>query len=271
MPLAQLPSGSVHYVDTGDGLPVVLLHANPGDSLDFQAVIPTLADRYRVLAPDWPGYGASGPPPEDAKVDALFYYRVLREFLEALPLPPAIFIGNSLGGNAAARLAIEAPQHVRGLVLVSPGGFTRHSFLTRTLCRLQGGRWAISPRRLAGLYLRQRTPTVERMLERADTTQAADECLAINRSVWRGFLDPEHDLRQRAAAIEAPTLLIFGAGDPVISAKRDGETAAQAIPHARLVVLPSGHAPFAETPRMFLNEVLPFLAECSGATRYPGK
>lgn len=263
MPLIQLASGSLHYVDTGDGMPVVLLHANPGDSLDFQAVIPRLAERYRVIAPDWPGYGASEPPPEGAVVDAGFYYRVLRELLDVLPLPPAIFIGNSLGGNVAARLAIESPGSVRGLVLVAPGGFTERSFVSRSFCKLMSSRWSLSPRRFAGLYLRHRTPTVQRMLERAATTQASKECLAINRSVWRGFMDPEHDLRVKSRAIVAPTLLIFGAGDPVISAKKDGETAAQAMPHAQFVVLPSGHAPFAEVPQMFLHELLPFLAACT--------
>jgi pimeloyl-ACP methyl ester carboxylesterase len=263
MPLIQLSSGSLHYVDTGEGVPVVLLHANPGDSLDFQAVIPRLAERFRVVAPDWPGYGASVSPPDDATVDALYYYRVLREFLEALPLPPAIFIGNSLGGNVAARLAIEMPGSVLGLVLVAPGGFTEQNFVSRSFCKLMSSRWSLSPRRFAGLYLRHRTPTVQRMLERASTTQASDECLAINRSVWRGFMDPEHDLREKARAITAPTLLVFGAGDPVISAKKDGEAATRAIPHAQFVVLPSGHAPFAEVPQMFLHEVLPLLAECA--------
>jgi pimeloyl-ACP methyl ester carboxylesterase len=193
------------------------------------------------------------------------FCQVLRGFVAALDLPPALIIGNSLGGNVAARLAIESPQQVRGLVLVSPGGFTRYPPVTQAFCRLQGGRFALSPRALAGWYLKHRTPTVRAMLERAATSQATVASLAINRSVWRGFIEPENDLRARAASITAPTLLVFGARDPVISARQDGRLAARLIPHGELVVMPSGHAPFAEVPEAFLAEVLPFLDRCARA------
>jgi pimeloyl-ACP methyl ester carboxylesterase len=263
MPIVTLPSGELHYVDSGRGVPLVLLHANPGDSRDFEAIMPALAQHYRVLALDWPGYGASATPPAGTPVNARFFYDVFCQFLAALALPPALIIGNSLGGNVAARLAIESRAKVRGLVLVSPGGFTLHNPITRTFCRLQGSRFAPSPRAFAGWYLKHRTPTVRAMLERAATSQAAAPSLAINRSVWRGFIEAEHDLRQRATLIAAPTLLVFGARDPVISARRDGRLAASLIRGAKLVVMPAGHAPFAEVPAEFLAEVLPFLERCA--------
>ena len=62
MPHVALPSARVHYTAHGEGAPLVLLHANPGDSRDFEAVIPALACTHRVLALDWPGYGASDLP-----------------------------------------------------------------------------------------------------------------------------------------------------------------------------------------------------------------
>jgi pimeloyl-ACP methyl ester carboxylesterase len=264
MPIVTLPSGDLHYVDSGRGAPLVLLHANPGDSRDFEAIMPVLAQHYRVLALDWPGYGASAMPPAGTVVNARFFYEAFCEFLGALALPPALIIGNSLGGNVAARLAIESPGRVGGLVLVSPGGFTPHTAITRAFCRLQGSRFALSPRVFAGWYLKRRTPTVQAMLERAARSQATAASLAVNRSAWRGFIEPEHDLRQRATLIAAPTLLVFGARDPVISARADGRLAASLIPGARLVVMPAGHAPFAEVPEAFLAEVLPFLGRCAG-------
>jgi pimeloyl-ACP methyl ester carboxylesterase len=264
MPIVTLSSGELHYVECGRGVPLVLLHANPGDSRDFEAIVPALAQHYRVLAFDWPGYGASAPPPAGTVMNARFFYDVFCEFLAALALPPALIIGNSLGGSVAARLAIESRDMVRGLVLVSPGGFTPHTPVTRAFCRLQGSRFALSPRTFAGWYLKHRTPTVRAMLERAATSQATAPSLAINRSVWRGFIEAEHDLRQRARLISAPTLLLFGARDPVISARADGRLAASLIRGAKLVVMPAGHAPFAEVPDEFLAEVLPFLEHCAG-------
>jgi len=90
MPSIKLPTGSVHYTEHGQGVPLVLLHANPGDSKDFEAVVPALSKTYRVLALDWPGYGQSAPPQQPELVGVLFFYQALREFLAALALPPAV-------------------------------------------------------------------------------------------------------------------------------------------------------------------------------------
>lgn len=259
MPSVHLSTGVVHYVERGEGVPLVLLHANPGDSRDFAAVIPALAQRYRVLALDWPGYGLSPMPRQLGMVNVLFYDRVLREFLAALSLPPAFFIGNSIGGNVAARLASESAGQVRGLVLVAPGGFTPHNVFTRAFCTFQGSRLSLSPRRFAGLYLRRQTPTTRAMLERAATMQATPERVALNRAMWRSFGRPESDLRKVARHIAVPTLLMFGQKDPTIPPGKDGQVAARCIPAARMVTLPCGHASFAEVPELFLAEVQPFL------------
>jgi pimeloyl-ACP methyl ester carboxylesterase/limonene-1,2-epoxide hydrolase len=172
VPTLNLSAGVVHYIEQGQGVPLVLLHANPGDSRDFEAVIPALARNYRVLALDWPGYGKSDLPRRSEAADVMLFYKVLKDFLAALSLPPAFFIGNSVGGNAAARLAAEAPASVRGLVLVAPGGFTPHNFITRMFCKLQGSRFSLPPRLFASLYLKHRTPTVRGMLHRAATVQS---------------------------------------------------------------------------------------------------
>lgn len=264
MPELKLSCGTVHYSETGEGTPLVLLHANPGDGRDFDPIIPTLAQRYRVIALDWPGYGGSQMPENPESRGALFFYDMLREFVNVLQLPPAIFLGNSLGGNAAARLAIDSPDHVKALVLVAPGGFTPHNFITRTFCAWMGSRWAMSPRMWAGLYLRKKTPGVRAMLERASSEQTAPERLTLNRAVWRSFAEPRHDLRPVAASISVPTLLLFGKQDPAIPAGKDGRVAARLIPGASFFAMPCGHASFAELPDLFLQRLLPFLDSAAG-------
>ena len=259
MPVVSLSTGSVHYSEHGQGTPLVLLHANPGDSQDFVAVIPTLAENYRVLALDWPGYGKSALPHQPESVTVFLFYKVLREFLATLALPPAFFIGNSIGGNAAARLASEHPELVQGLVLVAPGGFTPHNFITRAFCKFQGSSFSLSPYRFASLYLKHRTSAVQSMLERASAVQANSNCVELNRAMWRSFGHPENDLRKSAQSIKAPTLLLFGKRDPAIPAGKDGKVAAMCIPAAKFVTLPCGHASFAEVPELFLAEVQPFL------------
>ncbi|MBL4583479.1 MAG: alpha/beta hydrolase [Pseudomonadales bacterium] len=81
--------------------------------------------------------------------------------------------------------------------------------------------------------------------------------------MWRSFGKPENDLRQLAQNITAPTLLIFGKNDPVISAHKDGKMATQSIAGVSFVELPCGHVSFAEVPELFMPEVEPFLNQCS--------
>jgi pimeloyl-ACP methyl ester carboxylesterase len=259
MPLVNLSTGVVHYSEHGNGVPIILLHANPGDSRDYEAVIPALSKSYRVLAIDWPGYGQSTLSQQPESVEILFFYQVLREFLVRLELHPAFFIGNSLGGNIAARLAAESPALVRGLVLVSPGGFTTPNVISRSFCKFQASKFALSPHRFASLYLKKRTTTILAMLERTATIQATARCIALNRTIWRSFATPDNDLRSIAPSIKVPTLLLFGKHDPIIPASKDGRVASQCIPSAQFVALPCGHASFAEVPELFLREVQPFL------------
>lgn len=108
MPFLTLPTGKLHYTDTGNGDPLILLHANPGDSRDFDAVISALAEKFRVLAVDWPGYGKSDTPSPPAPASIPLYLSVIVTLMDALSITRASFIGNSVGGNVAARLATTA-------------------------------------------------------------------------------------------------------------------------------------------------------------------
>lgn len=259
MPIIKLPHGTVHYSEQGVGTPLLLLHANPGDSRDFDAITPTLSDNFRVIRLDWPGYGQSPAPSDPQHVSAMFFYEVLKDFIAALMLPPTILIGNSVGGYAAARLAIEAPDRVLALVLVSPGSFTPQNWLTRTFCALQASRFSIPPAWFAGLYLHARNANTTSILERARNEQSHPIAHQINRAVWRSFGDPAHNLIQHAVGITQPTLLVFGKHDPVIKASSDGKIAAGSIRHATLAILPTGHLSFAESPDAFMARLLPFL------------
>jgi pimeloyl-ACP methyl ester carboxylesterase len=101
------------------------------------------------------------------------------------------------------------------------------------------------------------------MLKRASDMHTTPERVALNRSLWRSFAQPVNDLRQVGRCIKTPTLLLFGKYDPAVPADKDGKIAAECIPAGRLVVLPCGHASFAEVPELFLAEVEPFLAAIS--------
>ncbi|MFZ5756517.1 MAG: alpha/beta fold hydrolase [Pseudomonadota bacterium] len=261
MATVRLTQGTIHYHRAGraGGTPLVLLSASPGDHRDFDAVVAALAQHFDVIAPDWPGYGASSPLATPEQASAMAFYEVLVEFLDVLGIAQAAFIGNSVGGYAATRLAIEQPQRVAKLVLVSPGGFTPHNVLTRFFCRWQGSALAIPPGPLARLYLRRHTPAADAMRARAAGEQSRPPARTQVRAIWRSFTDAEHDLRRRARNVRCPVLLVFGNGDPIIPWWLDGRVAQRAMPHAQFRRLPGGHAPFAEVPERFLEAALPFL------------
>lgn len=259
MPAIRTDAGTLHYRRAGSGPTLVLLHANPGDSRDFDAVFAPLAEHFDVIAPDWPGYGASTPPAEPERASAMYFRGVLSGLLDELDIGRAMFVGNSLGGYVATSLAIAQPGRVAKLLLVSPGGFTPHNALTRAFCRWQGSDYSLPPALFARIYLRRQTPVTDAMRKRAAHEQSSPAARAVGRAVWRSFIAPEHDLRATARAVRCPTLFAYGTYDPVIPYWRDGRVARQAMPHAQYVRFPTGHVPFAETPEEFLAATLPFL------------
>jgi pimeloyl-ACP methyl ester carboxylesterase len=247
----------------GTGPAIVLLHANPGDAGDFDAVAAALADGRTVIRLDWPGYGDS--PASTGPAGAIEFARALGEVLADLradDLGPIVLVGNSVGGYAALAYALREPARVAALVLIAPGGFTRLNPLSRAVCRLMGApataRWLLGP--LASLYTWRRTPAARAALRRAYATARDPARRAVACAVWRSFLDPEHDLRGRVAALRVPVLLTWGRGDPVLPLLTDGRRAARLLPGARLVRFWCGHEPHAEMPEAWLAEVQSFLA-----------
>lgn len=114
----------IYYAEAGRGRPVILLHGGgPGASgvANYGRNIDALAEHFRVIVPDLPGYGRSSKTldqrdPFGSLADAV------RGLLDALGIDTADLIGNSYGGACALRLALDTPHRVRKLVLMGPGG-----------------------------------------------------------------------------------------------------------------------------------------------------
>jgi 2-hydroxy-6-oxonona-2,4-dienedioate hydrolase/4,5:9,10-diseco-3-hydroxy-5,9,17-trioxoandrosta-1(10),2-diene-4-oate hydrolase len=110
--------------EAGDGLPVVMLHGGgPGASgvSNYSRNIDSLAEHFRVIVPDMPGYGRSAKGVDQS--DPFGYLAdMIRGLLDELGVGTACLVGNSYGGAAALRLALGTPQRVGKLVLMGPGG-----------------------------------------------------------------------------------------------------------------------------------------------------
>ena len=169
--------------------PIVLLHATLHDHHDYDRTVAHLSTDHRTIAIDWPGHGDSDPVRD---ITATMLADVLVEVLDALGVPRAVFVGNSVGGFAAALLAARSPDRVAGLVLVNTGGFLRPTVATRFACWLLGAPWRarlLFPP-LVPAYMRARgaddAAVTSRVRGRARTAAGA----RVVAGLWRSFAAP---------------------------------------------------------------------------------
>ena len=251
---------SVHLESVGSGPSLVLLHANGGDSRDFAAIAPRLAESgWRVTVLDWPGHGRS---PRSGSETAVGFGGLLVDVLEDIG-GRHVLLGNSVGGFAALHAAAQAPDLVGGLVLVSPGGFTPRWPGMTAMCRTIGSPlvapWAY--RTLPRLYLRDRNPDVSAAIARAEEASRSAEGVEVFAGLWRSFADPDHDARPLAAGVCGPVLLAWGTRDPILPWRIDGRRARAALTDAEIVTFDgAGHQPFLERPEEFLERTASFLS-----------
>lgn len=255
--------------DRGRGQPLLLIHGMFGDYRDWEPVLTPLAEHYRVIAVDLPGFGqsAAGPLRHHAQVTPAFFTIALTDLLDQLGIGAAAVAGNSFGAQIAMSLALAHPARVTKLILVGAGGLRRfakwqeyaalwtHS--ERNLRRLTP---ASNAAMFSSVFFRQNTDNQRRYIEKqnarlADPDYAAyipfvRHCMRLSIRVY---------LRDRAPELRMPVLLIQGERDPVVNA--DWVRAAQPLfPRARLVMFPEcGHMPQLEQPERFIQEVEAFL------------
>ena len=262
MPTMSTAAGSVAYDSRGNGDPIVLLPSGGHDQHDYDEIRELLPSRFRSIGVDWPGHGRS--PAGTAPTTESRLAQIVEELLDSLAPAGAVLVGNSVGGNVAARLAIRRPELVRGLVIIDGGGFEGGGSggserAGRVFCALMSRPGFV--RRVYPLfsraYVRPRTAADRRARASAIAiTRTAQGVKAVT-GIWHSFGLPEHDLRAQAAAITAPTLLIWGRHDPVLPPPV-GEKAQRLIPGSRLVVIESGHLPHTTDPAAVAAELIPF-------------
>jgi len=111
----------LHYVDEGEGEPVLLLHGEPTWAFLYRKLIPPLAGVARVVAPDYLGFGRSDKPArvEDYSYD--LHYRSIERLAEELDLRETTVVVQDWGGPIGLRLAVEHPERVARLVILNTG------------------------------------------------------------------------------------------------------------------------------------------------------
>ncbi|MBM7461255.1 alpha/beta fold hydrolase [Rhodococcus coprophilus] len=263
----------------GSGPALLLIHGIGDDSSTWQEVIPHLAEKYTVIAPDLLGHGRSDKPRADYSVAA--YANGMRDLLSVLGIEKVTVVGHSLGGGVAMQFAYQFPGKVERLVLVSSGGVTKdvHPVLRMVsvpvvsevlkLLRLPG---AMPAMRLAGSALGQLNSSplrpggvfhdasdLVRILGGLPDPTACEAYLRTLRAVvdWRGQVVTMLD--RSYLTEDLPVQLIWGDRDTVIPVGH-AYLAHSAMPGSRLEVFRgAGHFPFRDDPLRFLKVVENFL------------
>lgn len=253
----------VAYLDRGGaGEPLLLLHGFGTDKDNWTFFGKYVPDTYRVIAPDLPGFGESTQVPEDAYDVRAQADRVVA-FADALGLAKLHLAGNSMGGNIAARIAIDHPERLRSLALIDAAGVVspQPSELSRELAAgrnplMAGGddgfdvlvQWSFV-----------RPPPIPRVVH-GYFTERARAHQAFNEKVWQDLAAKPDRVEGELCAIRTPTLIVWGDHDRIIDPSAAG-VYAKGIAGAQLYVLEQcGHAPMIERPEETAEHYLAFLA-----------
>ena len=260
-----------HFVVEGHGPPVVLIHGLGSSLAVWQRTILPLAERHTVYALDMPGHGDSEKPDIQYTLDAGIDY--LDAFLDAMDLPRATLVGNSMGGLLALGFALERSERVSRLALVDAAGLGRElAFLLRLVSLPVVGElmrrssvfgYARALMRQASTAGRVTWPVLVDALRGARIAPEASraELNALrNGANFRG-VRPDYILLDRLPELAMPLLIVWGAQDKVLPVTH-AYAAARKHASARMVVLDRcGHWPQLEQADEFNRILEAFLAE----------
>lgn len=245
----------LHYTVSGEGKSVLLLHGWGGSIDSFAPVAANLANGYRVISIDFPGFGKTPPPPEPWSVTE--YTEVVRDFIKRLGAEGCDIIAHSFGGRVAIMLASQYPALVSKLVLVDAAGVRpKRSLKYHVRIRI----FKIGKRIMrCGLCMRLLGPAGEKLQKRVVSAGSKDY-RALSEDMKRTFVRVvNQDLRPRLKLIQSPTLLVWGQNDTETPLYM-GRIMEREIPDAGLVVFEgAGHFSYLDCFNRFMLVIRSFL------------
>jgi len=268
----------MNFVEAGSGPVLLLIHGMAGTCANWESVIEPLAIDHTVIAPDFPGHGASAPGGGDYSLGALA--SSLRDLMLSLGHERATLVGHSLGGGVAMQFTYQYPEMVERLVLVSSGGLGPDVSPILRAAALPGADLFISATAGVGkqigsvvgrgfgvLGLRPNADLAE--VTRGYATLADPDRRKAFLATLRSVVDMEG---QRIGALDRlylaetlPVLIVWGENDPIIPVEHAREAHA-ALPDSHLEIFEdTGHVPMLERPGHFIAALERFLAETDPA------
>lgn len=253
----------VHYVDVGEGPPVVLVHGFASSLNAWGGIIKTLQKDHRVIALDLKGFGYTDRPEGDYSPKA--QGKLVFGLMDALQIDHAAIVAHSWGSSVVLQMALDAPKRIDRIALYDAWVYEEQLPTFFLWARAGGVGEALFSMfyderpddKIAGAFYDKSNVTeelvqsVEEQLDRPGTTAAA---LAAVRGQHYA------DVQKRYATIDKPVLLLWGREDKVTTLEY-GERLSKELPRAKLVVYPQcGHFPMIEAKTPSTRELVEFLA-----------
>jgi 4,5:9,10-diseco-3-hydroxy-5,9,17-trioxoandrosta-1(10),2-diene-4-oate hydrolase len=216
----QLPGVKIHYNEVGTGAPLICLHGGgPGASSwsNFASNIDAFSRKHRLLLVDLPQFGKS----EKVQIDGLkltFHAGVLRNFMDALGIDRAAFVGNSFGGQVGVKVAIDHPERVRSLVIIGSAPVVQSLFcpmpvegvkLIANYYRGDGGPTIDKMRQILKTLVFDPNVVTEQMVRERYEASIDPDTIRVN----TGPAGPRQDLTAEFSRVKAPTLIVWGMDD----------------------------------------------------------
>jgi pimeloyl-ACP methyl ester carboxylesterase len=274
----DLPGGyHVHYREAGDPAQplLVLLHGFADSYTTWEGWVRELAPKYHIISLDFPGHGLTRAP-ADSSLSGDSLADFVDAFAAKLALPKFAVAGNSMGGGVAWQLAVRHPERIDALILVDAAGFPNDKPPSGEPLAFKILRYPIGRTILSKIDNR---PLIEQGLKTdvhdktLITPFVVDRWAELQRAPGHRVILMGVNMRPQSgstaellATVKVPTLILWGADDPLID-PGSGHKFAAAIPGAKLVMYPSvGHLPQFEIPRRSAADVAEFLDRALGAT-----
>ena len=280
----ELPDGKIHYVDEGDGEPVLFVHGTPTWSFEYRHLIGALRGGHRCIAVDHLGFGLSDRPAAADYTPEAHAAR-LRAFVDKLGLRRFTLVMHDFGGPIALPLALDDPDRVERLVVLNSWmwSFADDPEMTKRARMVSGALGRFLYRRLnASLRLivpsaygdrRKLTKAIHRQylaaFPDADSRERVLWALARALTGSSAFYEGLWQRRQRLAAI--PTLIVWGMKDTAFRPHLLARWR-RALPHATVVELAeAGHWPHEEQPEGVIGAVQAFVPSVPAARPVTGR
>lgn len=257
--LAAVNGIEIAYRTDGSGVPLLLLTGLSGAGRAWGDHRQRFGRDFLTVTPDHRGTGDSTPADDGYTIHD--HAADMAELVRHLELGPTHVVGSSTGGAIGQVMALEHPDVVRSLTLVSswagPDDYFRRQFELRRRVLTELG--AVAYREASALFLFSPTHTasnpevVAAWLERASANP-------VDASIMTRRIDMilAHDVRDRLGEIDVPALVLVGEED-ICTPPHQSRELAEAIPGAELAVLPGGHLVYLEQPDVFHQRVTEFL------------